>query len=114
MYKRNLALLAATIVSIIYGVTFTIAKDVMPQYIDAFGFIAIRVGGTMALFWMVSIAINAFKKSPAEKIDPSDYKRIIAQHAYFFQRIKFDIANKRRSNNGVYSNDRYGAFGNFG
>lgn len=82
MYKRNLALLAATIVSIIYGMTFTIAKDVMPQYIDAFGFIAIRVGGTMALFWMVSIAINAFKKSPAEKIDPSDYKRIIA--AAFF------------------------------
>jgi hypothetical protein len=37
--SRNVALFGATIVSVIYGITFTIAKDVMPQYIDAYGFI---------------------------------------------------------------------------
>jgi drug/metabolite transporter (DMT)-like permease len=39
MSKRHWALMAATLVSIIYGVTFTIAKDVMPKFIEPFGFI---------------------------------------------------------------------------
>jgi drug/metabolite transporter (DMT)-like permease len=43
MSRRNVALFGATIVSVIYGITFTIAKDVMPQYIDAYGFILLRV-----------------------------------------------------------------------
>ena len=50
MSKRNLALVGATLVSIIYGLTFTIAKDVMPKYIDAYGFIFLRVGGSTILF----------------------------------------------------------------
>jgi drug/metabolite transporter (DMT)-like permease len=49
MSKRNVALFGATIVSVIYGITFTIAKDVMPQYIDAYGFI-LRVSGAMLCF----------------------------------------------------------------
>jgi drug/metabolite transporter (DMT)-like permease len=40
------------------------------------------VGGTMALFWMVSMVINGFEKSSPEKIERSDYYRIIA--AAFF------------------------------
>jgi drug/metabolite transporter (DMT)-like permease len=74
--KRNLALIGATIVSIIYGVTFTIAKDVMPKYIDAFGFILLRVGGTTLLFWIISLFIKT------EKIEKNDFPRIIA--AAFF------------------------------
>jgi drug/metabolite transporter (DMT)-like permease len=74
--KRNLALIGATIVSIIYGVTFTIAKDVMPKYIDAFGFILLRVGGTTLLFWIISLFIKT------EKIEKTDFPRIIA--AAFF------------------------------
>ncbi|GEJ31629.1 putative drug/metabolite-transporting permease [Flavobacterium psychrophilum] len=76
MSKRNLALIGATIVSIIYGVTFTIAKDVMPKHIDAFGFILLRVGGTTLLFWLISLFIKT------EKIDKADFPRIIA--AAFF------------------------------
>jgi len=76
MSKRNLALLGATIVSIIYGVTFTIAKDVMPAYIDAFGFILLRVGGSMVLFWLTWLFM------PKEKIALNDFPRIIA--AAFF------------------------------
>ncbi|SFB13078.1 Permease of the drug/metabolite transporter (DMT) superfamily [Flavobacterium swingsii] len=76
MSKRNLALIGATIVSIIYGVTFTIAKDVMPKYIDAFGFILLRVGGTTLLFWIISLFIKT------EKIEKGDFPRIIA--AAFF------------------------------
>ena len=76
MSKRNLALIGATIVSIIYGVTFTIAKDVMPKHIDAYGFILLRAGGSMFLFWFVWLFI------PKEKIALNDFPRIIA--AAFF------------------------------
>lgn len=72
MGKRNLALVAATLVSVIYGVTFTIAKDVMPAYIGAFGFILLRVGGSALLFWL------AWFFAPKEKIDNSDWLRIAA------------------------------------
>ena len=76
MSKRNLALIGATIVSIIYGVTFTIAKDVMPKYIDAYGFILMRAGGSMLLFWLVWLFM------PKEKIELNDFPRIIS--AAFF------------------------------
>lgn len=76
MSKRNWALVAATLVSIIYGVTFTIAKDVMPTYIDAFGFIFLRVGGSMLLFWLSTLFVKT------EKIEKVDFPRIIA--ASFF------------------------------
>jgi len=76
MSKRHWALMAATLVSIIYGVTFTIAKDVMPAFIEPFGFILLRVGGSVILFWMVSLF------GPKEKIALADFPRIIA--AAFF------------------------------
>lgn len=76
MSKRSWALFAATLVSIIYGVTFTIAKDVMPKYVDAFGFIVMRVGGSGLLFWLISFF------GPKEKIAKEDFPRIVA--AAFF------------------------------
>ncbi|MBC7606193.1 MAG: DMT family transporter [Burkholderiales bacterium] len=76
MSKRNFAVVAATLVSIIYGLTFTIAKDVMPRYILPFGFILMRVGGAVALFWLVSFL------GPREKIATNDFPRIVA--AAFF------------------------------
>ena len=72
MSKRNFALASAACVSIIYGVTFTIAKDVMPQYIHPFGFIVMRVSGATVLFWMVSFL------GPREKIAMEDFPRIVA------------------------------------
>lgn len=76
MTKRQWALVAATVVAIIYGVTFTIAKDVMPSYIDAFGFIVLRVAGATVLFWLIT------PFGPKEKIARSDWPRILA--AAFF------------------------------
>lgn len=71
MTKRNFALFAAMLVSVIYGLTFTIAKDVMPKYIHPFGFIVLRVGGAVALFWAIAFV------GPKEKIAGSDFPRII-------------------------------------
>jgi len=77
MSKRTLALIGATIVSIIYGVTFTIAKDVMPKYVDAYGFILMRVGGSTILFWLVWLFSRSSKKIREEQIDRADFPRII-------------------------------------
>jgi len=82
MSKRTFALICATLVSIIYGLTFTIAKDVMPKYIDAYGFIIIRVGGASLLFWIFWLFKRSSKKIREEQIEPKDYPRIIA--AAFF------------------------------
>lgn len=72
MSKRNWALIAATLVSLIYGITFTVAKDVMPVYVAPYGFIALRVGGSVLLFWLISFF------TPKEKIALADFPRIVA------------------------------------
>ncbi|SHF79974.1 Permease of the drug/metabolite transporter (DMT) superfamily [Flavobacterium fluvii] len=77
MSKRTLALITATIVSIIYGMTFTLAKDVMPNYVEAYGFIIMRVGGASILFWLVWLFSRKSKEVREEKIDPKDYLRIV-------------------------------------
>ena len=77
MSKRIVALILATVVSIIYGMTFTIAKDVMPQYVGAFGFIILRVGGATMLFWLVWLFSRKSKAIREEKIESKDYLRII-------------------------------------
>ncbi len=76
MNSRNWALLGATFVALIYGATFTIAKDVMPTYVQPFGLILIRVLGACSLFWLVSVFL------PKEKIEKKDFPRIMA--AAFF------------------------------
>jgi drug/metabolite transporter (DMT)-like permease len=82
MSKRTLAIIAATLVSIFYGMTFTIAKDVMPKHIGAYGFLIIRVGGATVLFWLSWLFARIPEKVRAEKIDRADFPRIIA--AAFF------------------------------
>lgn len=70
MNTRHLALLAATIAALIYGVTFTVAKHVMPVYIKPYGFIILRVLGATLLFWLAGLFIKK------ETIDKADYGRI--------------------------------------
>lgn len=82
MSKRTYALISAMIVSLIYGLTFTIAKDVMPKYVDAYGFIVMRAGGSMILFWLVWVFTSLPNSIRNEKIDMEDFPRIIA--AAFF------------------------------
>ena len=76
MSRRTLALITATAVSIIYGMTFTIAKDVMPKYVEAYGFIIMRVGGATILFWLVWLFSRMSKEVREERIDPVDFPRI--------------------------------------
>ena len=58
MNKRNLGLLAAFGATVIYGFNHTIAKNVMPTYIEPFGFILLRVLGAAILFWILSFFLK--------------------------------------------------------
>jgi drug/metabolite transporter (DMT)-like permease len=71
MRIRHTAILAAFIATSIYGITFTIAKDVMPLHIKPFGFILLRVTIAASLFWIVG---SLFFKS--EPINRKDFLRI--------------------------------------
>ena len=71
MNLRLLALLAAFSTAIIYGVSYTVAKDVMPLYILPYALIFFRVIGSAALFWVVSFFIKS------QKIQPKDYARLL-------------------------------------
>ncbi len=71
MNKRSLAIFAAIGATTFYGLNHTIAKGVMPAYVQPFGFIMLRVIGASILFWAVSIF------GPREKIEIKDYPRML-------------------------------------
>ena len=58
MDKRTLALLAAFCATTIYALNHTIAKEVMPTYIQGLGFVQLRLLGATVLFWLVSVLIR--------------------------------------------------------
>lgn len=64
----HLAVLGA---NVIYGITFTVAKDVMPEYLTPNAFILVRVTGALLLFWLLSslLKIN-------DKIENRDWLRL--------------------------------------
>jgi len=66
--KAHLALIGA---NLIYGINYSVAKDVMPAYIQPFGFILLRVIGAVILFWSVA----AFLKT--KPIDKKDWPRLV-------------------------------------
>lgn len=64
IFTSHLALFFA---NLIYALTFTVAKDVMPETISPIGFILLRVSGAMLLFHMFHYIFVR------EKVKPSDY-----------------------------------------
>ncbi len=71
MSKRTLAILAAIGATTIYALNHTIAKGVMPEYIQPYGLVMLRVVGASILFWLASFL------GPNEKIEKKDYRRIV-------------------------------------
>jgi drug/metabolite transporter (DMT)-like permease len=63
--------LAALGATTIYGLNHTIAKEVMPTYIQGFGFVQVRLLGAAILFWLVSLFI------PQQKIDRADVPKML-------------------------------------
>ncbi len=70
MNRRTFAIFSAIGATSIYGVNHTIAKEVMPTYVQPLGFIMLRVLGAAILFWLISFW------GPKEKIEKKDYLRM--------------------------------------
>lgn len=68
MSRSRLAHLAIFAANFIYAANFTIAKEVMPRYIQPMGFIVLRVSGAMLLYWLVA---GIF--APKENIEKKDW-----------------------------------------
>lgn len=70
MSKRFWAHLAILGANVIYGLNYSIAKDVMPEFIQPFGFIFCRVSGALLLFWLFA------QFSEKEKVATKDLARL--------------------------------------
>jgi len=56
LMNKNLAVHGALfIVGLIYGANYNIAKVVMPEYIEPFGLILIRITSTVAILWIIQL-----------------------------------------------------------
>ena len=70
MNSRLLAHLALFTANLIYGINYTVAKDVMPDYIQPLGFIFLRVSGAIVLFWF------CFRFFFYEKVEKKDLLKL--------------------------------------
>ncbi|MGB0390294.1 MAG: DMT family transporter [Salibacteraceae bacterium] len=69
--KNILAHLAVFGANLIYGINYTVAKDVMPEFLTPNGFILVRVLGAVLMFWALSIGLRIH-----ESIDKKDWLRL--------------------------------------
>ncbi|WP_066222454.1 DMT family transporter [Formosa haliotis] len=77
MNKRILALIAAFLVQVFYGLNFTFANDVIDGgYIKPFGFILLRLIGTTFLFWIFDFLV------PKQKIAKKDFLLFLAASVF--------------------------------
>ena len=70
MSRKIKSHIALTLVAIFYGLNYLIAKDVMPNYVGAFGFIVVRVIGASILFWGLGLFVK-------DKVAREDFPRLI-------------------------------------
>ena len=71
MKNKSLAAhLALFCANLIYGINYSVAKDVMGQYVQPFGFILSRVIGVTLLFWL------AHSLFYSEKVDKKDLPKL--------------------------------------
>jgi drug/metabolite transporter (DMT)-like permease len=91
MNKRVLALIAVFIATFIYGLNYTIAKEVMPLYVKPFGFILIRVLGATAIFWTIGLFIKDSKieKQDLKKIAIASFFGIALNMLCFFKGLSY-------------------------
>ncbi|MEQ8324061.1 MAG: DMT family transporter [Vicingaceae bacterium] len=68
IFLAHLALFGA---NLIYGLNYTLAKEVMPEYILPFGFIFCRVTGALLMFWVLHALFYR------EKIERRDVPRLM-------------------------------------
>ena len=71
MDKRILALIAALLATSIFGLNYTIAKELMPNILSPNALLYCSVLGAAVLFWFISFFLKW------EKVEIKDFKLII-------------------------------------
>lgn len=66
-YKPHIAIFLA---NALYGANYTIAKFVMPEYIQPSAFILVRISGALAIYFMLQFFIKS------QKIEKQDFMRL--------------------------------------
>jgi drug/metabolite transporter (DMT)-like permease len=66
--KILVAHLSVLSANLLYGANYSIAKQVMPEYIKPFGFIVIRVVVATIIFWIIDLFINDKKVSKEDHL----------------------------------------------
>jgi drug/metabolite transporter (DMT)-like permease len=66
--KAHLAIIGA---NIIFGLNYTICKDIMPDYMQPLALNLVRVFGGISLFWLTGLFV------PSQPIDKKDFKVLI-------------------------------------
>jgi len=91
MNSRVIALIAVSIATLIYGLNFTIAKAVMPNYVQPFGFILIRVLGATAIFWIIGLFVksNGIEKGDYKKIAIASFFGVALNMLAFFKGLSY-------------------------
>lgn len=83
--SAHLAVLGA---NVIYGITFSVAKDVMPDYLTPNAFILIRVTGAVLLFWLLAKALkisDVIQKKDWGRLALAGVFGVAANQLLFFQ-----------------------------
>ena len=66
-FKAHLSLFAA---QVIYALNYSIAKDLMPTYVQPFGLVMLRITGACLLFWLLSLFIKT------QALEKKDFKNM--------------------------------------
>lgn len=67
MNKLIWAHLAILLVNLVYGVNYSVVKEIMPEYLGPYGFAVVRVWGAGLLFWLTALW------GRVERVSPRDY-----------------------------------------
>lgn len=71
MSKRLIAHAAILLANLIYGVNYSVAKPIMPDYVHPIGLAVFRALGALSLFWVLSLFIK-------QKVNKTDALRLMA------------------------------------
>jgi drug/metabolite transporter (DMT)-like permease len=71
MTKESKAHIALFVAQVIYALNYSIAKDLMPDHLNPFTIVLLRITGACILFWLLSL----FTKH--EKVEKSDLKKLM-------------------------------------
>lgn len=69
--KANLGHIALLIAQVIYAMNYSIAKDLMPAFMQPFALVFLRIVGACTLFWILSL----FTKN--EKVEKADMRKFL-------------------------------------